>query len=158
MGDITNKPTLPNHKYDIVLSDGLVEHFKDSNKVFENHVKLLKDNGLLIIGVPNIKKSIFYNFFSKLNQKSYQSFRNVTVFELEQLVKKNKLQVLFCNYLGIVNLGVINSFSFSKIGKILHVYLNYFVDLFLKKSKIKLESKTFSPYIFLIAKKNDKKK
>jgi len=157
-GDITKKNTLPNNKYDIVLSDGLIEHFKNSSQVFKNHIELLKNNGLLIIGVPNIKKSIFYNFFSKFDQKSYQGFRHITIEELHQLAGDNKLQILFCDYIGVANLGLINNKYFPKIIIIFHIFLNYFLDLFLKKSKIKTESNTFSPYIFLIAKKNDKQK
>jgi cyclopropane fatty-acyl-phospholipid synthase-like methyltransferase len=42
-------------KYDIVFSSGFVEHFTDTSLVFQRHLDLLKDNGILIISLPNFK-------------------------------------------------------------------------------------------------------
>ena len=41
-------------QFDIVYSLGFVEHFSDLNLVIRKHLDLLKQNGILLIGVPNL--------------------------------------------------------------------------------------------------------
>lgn len=150
LADIT-KDVSSLDKYDIVLSDGLVEHFRDFAKVFENHVKLLNNDGLLIVAVPNIKQSFFYNFFSRFYKELYMGFRDVSKEDLEQAAQKNGLKILYSGYLGVFSFGLVNhstSFFPSKS--------NALVDLvsmkILKLLRIKRESRIFSPFIYLIAK------
>lgn len=40
-------------RFDIVISMGFAEHFEHMDDVFERHIKLLKQGGILVIGVPN---------------------------------------------------------------------------------------------------------
>lgn len=40
-------------KFDLVFSDGLIEHFPDKNAVMEAHLKAMKDDGWLMIFVPH---------------------------------------------------------------------------------------------------------
>jgi len=153
LGDITNSEFEPRKKYNIVLSNGLVEHFVDSSEVFRNHVKFLKSRGLLIIGVPNIKKSWFYDFLAKFDKIGYAGYRHVDKSELLKYAKDNKLEVYFCNYIGVFNLGLINfNVSNSFIYK-LFIAVHLIFSFITKTLKIKKESLIFSPYIFLIAKK-----
>lgn len=49
-GDLSDVP-----RFDVVLSMGFVEHFNDLEDVFRRHVALLKNNGILIVGVPNLR-------------------------------------------------------------------------------------------------------
>jgi SAM-dependent methyltransferase len=44
---------LPEPSYDIVMSLGFIEHFKDPLLVIKRHIEWLKPGGLLILGVPN---------------------------------------------------------------------------------------------------------
>lgn len=88
IGDVMNSDAVHVKLYDIVLSDGLVEHFIDSSEVFKNHLKYMKKGGFLIMGVPNIKKSWFYNIFSKLDKKGYDGYRHVSKKELLEHAKK----------------------------------------------------------------------
>jgi len=41
--------------YDVVFSLGFIEHFEDTQAVIERHVKLLSDNGRLLIILPNFR-------------------------------------------------------------------------------------------------------
>lgn len=141
-------------KYDIVISDGLVEHFEQLGPIFTKHLDLLNFNGLLMIGVPNVKQSFFYNYFSKKNEKSYRGFRIVQKEELINEAKKNNLDIIFCDYLGIINLGVVNwSFVKNKFVNNLLAYFFQFFNSLLGLVEIKKETKIFSPYIYLICKK-----
>lgn len=153
IGDITDSRFPIQKQYDVVLSDGLIEHFLDSDNVFENHVKFLKNRGLLVMGVPNIKKSWFYNFFSKHDKESYNGYRHVDKKELRRLAEANHLDVLFCDYVGVFNIGLINMNSYGKLFKLFLIFSHIFLTAFLRLLRISKETSVFSPYIYLIAKK-----
>ena len=48
-------------KYDVVYSLGFIEHFRDFNEIVRLHENCLKENGVLVIGLPN-----FNNVFKKI--------------------------------------------------------------------------------------------
>lgn len=153
LGDITKPEPENKKKYDIVLSDGLLEHFIDSSEIFKNHVTFLNEGGLLIVGVPNIKKSWFYNYFAKKDAVGYTGYRHISKEELLKHAKDKNLKVLFCDYVGVFNIGLVHSYALNKILTKLFVIISLFFDNFSKIFKIKKESDVFSPYIYLIAKK-----
>ncbi|MCC8425263.1 bifunctional 2-polyprenyl-6-hydroxyphenol methylase/3-demethylubiquinol 3-O-methyltransferase UbiG [Mucilaginibacter sp. UR6-11] len=45
----------PVEQYDMVLSFGLIEHFKDTKAIIETHLPFLKTGGTLFITLPNFK-------------------------------------------------------------------------------------------------------
>jgi SAM-dependent methyltransferase len=139
--------------YDIVISQGLIEHFRDLTEIFKNHLRYLNNGGTLIIGVPNIKNSFFYRGLQNFDKKILDTFRNVSQLELESLARESHLEILFCGYIGVFNLGLVNFTNFRKISKKILIYFSAIADRALKIAEIKKESPTFSPYIFLIAKK-----
>lgn len=150
--DITHENINPLKKYDVVLSDGLVEHFIDSREIFKNHLKYLKKEGLLIIGVPNIKRSWFYDYFSK-NASGYSGYRHVSIEELKEYTINNNLSILFCGYIGVFNPGLVNTGNFNFLMKNAFTVVDIFSSFFMGALKIRKESSILSPYIFLIAKK-----
>ena len=91
----------PPEKYDIVLSLGVIEHFENQYLAVEQHLKWLKPNGKLIIGMPNfrganylIQKKIDKNLLKRHNLKimSRQFYCN--------LARKFDLVCLFVKYVG----------------------------------------------------------
>jgi SAM-dependent methyltransferase len=153
LGDITNTEVHSGGKYDIVLSDGLLEHFIDSKKVFENHLKYLKKNGVLIIGVPNIKKSWIYNYFARFDKEGYAGYRHVDAIELERYAREYKLEILYCGYVGVFNIGVAHTKELSPLLGKFFTTIYILSSFLLNILKIKKETNLFSPYIYLIAKK-----
>ncbi len=154
-GDIISNNTVPEKLYDVVLSDGLVEHFTDSSEVFKNHVKYLKKEGLLIVGVPNIKKSWFYDYFSQYDKESYVGYRHVSKEELLEHARKNNLDVLYCDFIGVFNIGLINTSSLNSLFQKVFIINHLFFQFIFRCLNIVKESKVFSPYIYLIAKKHE---
>ncbi len=51
VGDITNN-SYNNKKFDIIFSQGLIEHFPDPTNIIKAQIRLLKEDGYLIIDVP----------------------------------------------------------------------------------------------------------
>lgn len=154
LGDITDSESIPKKKYDVVLSDGLIEHFVDSSGVFENHLKYLNKGGLLIVGVPNIKKSWFYDHFAKKDKVGYKGYRHVDIKELKVLAENNKLEVLYCDYVGVFNIGLVHSNLIGFISNKIFILVSMISGWVFRALRLSRESKTFSPYIYLIAKKN----
>jgi 2-polyprenyl-3-methyl-5-hydroxy-6-metoxy-1,4-benzoquinol methylase len=72
LADALKLPKKLEKKYDVSMSFGLVEHFKndDRKKIIKSHFDLIKDNGLVIISVPN--KS---NFPYRIHKLIMQSLR-----------------------------------------------------------------------------------
>lgn len=58
VGDVFQAP-FPGNSFDLVFSQGLIEHFKDPNPIFEAHVHLVRPGGWLVIRVPQK-----YNLFT----------------------------------------------------------------------------------------------
>ena len=149
--------SLKNESYDMVISDGLVEHFSELGLIFKKHVELLKQNGFLIIGVPNIKKSPFYNYFAKKDPESYNGHKFIKKEELYSEAEENNLEIIFCDYLGVFNPGLVHwDFIKNSNVKMFFDYSFQFINSALSFMNIKRESKLFSPYIFLVCKKTDK--
>jgi len=91
--------------FDIVYSFGFIEHFSDFSAVVEKHAELLKEGGILIIGVPN-----FAGFTKTVLQKTaprIYTTHNTDAMDIEKwkvFEEKYKLQPLFRGYLGGFNL------------------------------------------------------
>lgn len=48
--DVTDLPA-----FDVVYSLGLIEHFADRHRVVQNHARLVRPGGYLVLGVPNFR-------------------------------------------------------------------------------------------------------
>jgi SAM-dependent methyltransferase len=80
-----------NEKYDLIITNNLLEHIRDLNKFMEDVEKILKDNGIFIFQIPclendNIIESIVsliadnhINYFSENNIKHIFSFFDMKV-------------------------------------------------------------------------------
>lgn len=145
--------TIEKESYDVVISDGLVEHFDELEVVFGKHVELVKKGGMLIIGVPNIKQAPIYNYFAKKDEKGYGGYRIIEKEEFMRVATNFGLKIEFCDYLGVFNPGLV-SWEFIR-NKYVGVAIGYFfaiLDRMLKIVKIRKESRFLSPYIYLICK------
>jgi len=83
-GDI-NSPPFKNGSFDLIMCINLLEHIDDHDKVINNLLRILKDDGLLFIVVVN-KKSIFkeeiftsFNIFHK--EYSIDDFKKYNIIE-----------------------------------------------------------------------------
>jgi SAM-dependent methyltransferase len=91
----------PTREFDIVMSLGLIEHFDDAEKVIYKHIEWLKDDGLLILGIPNfsgVTKFIQHYFDKSLLDKHNLQIMNVEFFR--NIGKKFNLKEIEINYIG----------------------------------------------------------
>ncbi len=98
VGDVRKLP-YPDNTFDIVTSGGVVEHFKDSEKAVSEASRVLKKNGILLIGVP-----YKYSFFV-INKKLQQIFgvwpigyeRSFSRRNFEKILKRNDFKIIKFN-------------------------------------------------------------
>ncbi|HLG35892.1 MAG TPA: class I SAM-dependent methyltransferase [Bacteroidia bacterium] len=88
-------------KFDIVYSLGLIEHFSDPLPCIAKHYELLKPNGILILGVPNLGG--IYTPFLKVLAPEELHAHNLKTMKLRawnEFEKKFNLKIIFRDYVG----------------------------------------------------------
>lgn len=147
------KHTLPLNSYDLVMSAGLVEHFTEIEPIFTRHLDLAKNGGLLVIGVPNIFDSKSYNRVLKMYGKE-AIHRRVSREELAKAATQHGLEILYCDYLGVIGFGLMKRLLFkNSVLRRLSGPIFYLLDRLLFIVPIKKEGSQLSPKIYLIARK-----
>ena len=135
-------------KFDVVLSCGFIEHFKNDvlKKVLKTHLELLNTNGKLFLSVPNFR---YFNYIAAyLLRRGILKFHNLEVMQksfLESFAEENNLNIEFIAYFGGIHIGGI---KFNKNNK-LKWLINELVFKRYEKSKIfdKVNSKYFSHHL-----------
>jgi 2-polyprenyl-3-methyl-5-hydroxy-6-metoxy-1,4-benzoquinol methylase len=90
-----------NKKFDVVMSLGFIEHFDDPEIVIKRHLKWLKPNGILILGIPNF--SNINGSIQNLLNKEILKKHNLNIMNLEffnSLAQKFNLDKIFIDYIG----------------------------------------------------------
>ena len=84
-------------EYDIVLSAGFIEHFSNTKHMISQHIKLLKNDGLLFISLPN------FLGLNGLIQKRFDP-ENLAIHYLPSMEIQNLKSI--CEELGVKNLKI----------------------------------------------------
>ena len=142
----------PQKKFDLVLSNGLIEHFNDTKGIIQKHVEQLNSGGVLLITLPNFKS--LNGWFQKAFDFENYEKHNISCMDLDLL--RN-----FCQELGLIQVETRydgkfmlwfereneKPFLVRLLKKTLWLPLKVFFKI------IPFESKAFSPYIIITAKK-----
>jgi SAM-dependent methyltransferase len=93
--------TCPDHEFDVVISLGFIEHFDNPDAVVDLHLKWLKPDGLLVLGVPNFKgvyKVLQTIFDSEILHKHNTAIMTKDYFT--DVAGKFGLDVKYLDYIG----------------------------------------------------------
>jgi len=126
-------------KFDYILLLDIIEHLVNYNKIIKDAIKLLKDDGKIIISVPNIA-----NIYVRLNlligrfpyadkgilDRTHLHF--FTLKHLKQLIKKHKLELLKLKVTPIPIIEVLPEFLKRNVGRVLN-FLLYYKTLIFKR-------------------------
>jgi SAM-dependent methyltransferase len=141
-----------NKKFDLVFSNGLIEHFDDTELIIKKHIDFLSDTGKLFITLPNFRG--FNGWIQRNFDPQNYSKHNISSMDLEKLreiCKKNNLKNIKVKYDGYFMMWLENiqtkPFGFTIIFKLNWLTLKVFFKIF------KFNSKYFSPYINILADK-----
>ncbi|MBN2406074.1 MAG: class I SAM-dependent methyltransferase [Elusimicrobia bacterium] len=113
--------------FDIIFSQGVIEHFKDPEKIMKEQKRILADDGYLIIDVP--QKFNIYTLFriilTKMGRWPYGWERSYSRNELKRLGRINGLEM-------IETIGRVDEFELSKSSRIYIKALGHVYNIFMK--------------------------
>jgi SAM-dependent methyltransferase len=147
-----------NKAFDIVISVGLVEHFRGEmlENVFRLHDSYLTNGGYLIIQIPNFTG--FNYAWHYLFDRPDLDNHNIDVMQLQSLewFADKGYEIVFNDYVGPLRVWGASSWSHIRFMSKLVAGFGMVVSklaLMLDKIGLKLRGRTWSPGILLIAKK-----
>ena len=111
--DLFDPPQEIQGEYDYVVSFGVVEHFEDTADCLRSCAKFLKPGGKLITSIPNIA-GIIGLIQRYVDREVYDLHMPLTKTKLFNAHREASLELQKCEYFMSINLGVVNSGSFSK--------------------------------------------
>lgn len=88
-------------KFDIVISNGFIEHFEDYNSIVRKHGELLKDGGTMLIMVPN--KRYFrkwYDWLCDYDNLKIHNTKCMSKSKFKEFASDNNLQIIDISYFG----------------------------------------------------------
>jgi 2-polyprenyl-3-methyl-5-hydroxy-6-metoxy-1,4-benzoquinol methylase len=145
--------------FDIVTSFGFIEHFSNPKDIVEMHIDLLKRTGILFVEIPNF--SYINYLLLKTLKKNLLKCHNLLIMNKDtfsSLFRNDSLQMLFCDYVGTLNLFMfhdtsdgLKSFITDKILGNFQVILNVLFASILKHKG--MENKFTSPYLVAVCEK-----
>lgn len=100
-GTVDNLPqAITEKKFDVVLMSHVLEHFIDINTAIVNAKNLLKDNGILVIEVPNCNAKGFDTYLEEWPISDVPRHLNFfTSKSLKKLLQQNNLEIIDEKYL-----------------------------------------------------------
>lgn len=91
-----------NQTFDLVYSMGFIEHFIDIENTINRHIKLVGDEGLLIIEAPNFY-GWFQNLLHRLLDKENLKVHHIPAMDVKvwaEVLQKNDFEILYAGYFG----------------------------------------------------------
>lgn len=146
--------------FDVVVSMGFIEHFTEAAQAVERHIQLLREGGVLLISIPNLR-GINFALTYLLNRGAFK-LHNLDIMDLNafhSLFQNPEIDKLFCGYYGKFYCGVCISSEKvdSNLAKI-YGRLQQIADYCLMKllPPGRFENSVSSPYLLYIGKKRER--
>ncbi|MFZ4101321.1 MAG: class I SAM-dependent methyltransferase [Sphingobacterium thalpophilum] len=142
----------PEQKYDLVLSCGLIEHFKDTKDIIERHLEFLKPGGTLFITLPNFRSvnGWVQKTFDRDNYLKHYIECMDTKY-LAAILEEVGMKSIKSSYFGRYSVWLENKDQKSGLTKAF-IKSIWFIGKVVTKV-LPFESKLLSPYIVLEAKR-----
>lgn len=150
--DLFNNENKQENYFDLVISNGLIEHFLDTQDIIERHVKYLNNGGQLFVSLPNFKglNGWFQRTFDPKNYAKHH-IASMDVKLLHNICKSLQLKNIHVAYSGGFMLWLENE-------SVLPIWVKLFkkacwlpLKIFFKL--VPIQTKAFSPYILIKAEK-----
>jgi SAM-dependent methyltransferase len=108
--------------FDVVVSRGFIEHFKDAASVVDRHIDLLKPGGLLIVTIPNLRG--VNHSLTRLFHRELLPMHNLDIMGLarfRKLFDPQRVRSLVCAYAGTFNFYLFNVKEGSRLAPLLRL-------------------------------------
>jgi SAM-dependent methyltransferase len=156
-GDIFSPPEDLKNRFDVVFTNGVVEHFEDTADCLKHCAAFAKPGGKIVTFIPNLK-GVIGAAQKRLDKEIYDVHVPQDVGDLENAHKQAGLKVIDADYLMPMNLYMMNTSKFSS--KPWYILLRALLALPTKLvwlfefAGISLpRNRTLSSYIYVIATK-----
>lgn len=106
---------MPDEKYDLVFSNGFIEHFTNYEEVLDKHASYLKQGGAMMVMIPN--KRYLRRIYGFLLDRENLKAHNLECMHLDlfrNFAKRNGLQIKYLSYHGGFAYRVHQPLSFWK--------------------------------------------
>lgn len=146
----------PQDQFDLTFSFGFIEHFSDTKDLIKRHVNFLKPDGTLLIIVPNLlgfNGWINRKFDFEVYTKHFLNCMDKNI--LKESAKSCQLKEIETYYFGKFSIWLENYSNQNLFFRIFFKIIWIIGKLITKI--IPIETKLFSPYTILLAKKIDDK-
>ena len=159
-GDLTDPEF--RHRYqkhfDVVFSNGLIEHFANPIDIVDHHIELLKPGGQLVVSIPNLRPFLYRSMMS-ITAPDILAAHNLDIMELSKfrtLFPDYRLCTHYCNYAGTFELPFVFHPQNHIARKILSIVRTMFDILLINILKHRSLSSSFtSPCLLYIGTKRD---
>ena len=140
-------------RFDIVYSLGFIEHFRDIDPILEKHVHLVKEDGILMIGVPNF--SGITELILRKTSPHILSTHNIRAMDLrtwEAFEEKYLLRPIFKGYLGGFDLHHCRRCERrTPLNRLIRLFFKMFTGITNRTSFLRrFNSRIWSPYLLVI--------
>lgn len=94
-------------RFDVVMSHGFVEHFRDVRPVIARHVALTRPGGVVCVSVPNLRgvNGALTRFFNRPLLDAH-NLDIMTRDAFAALFSDQGLEPIYCGYLGVFSIGL----------------------------------------------------
>lgn len=144
--------TQADSRFDLVFSNGLVEHFHDTTDIIQRHAQFLKPGGILYFTIPNFKS--LNGWFQKVFDPQNYAKHNIECMDIEHLKKacvEAGLEDIEVRYTGYFTIWLEDLKSKQFWLRALRFIVWFPIKVFFKLFPI--NSKAFSPYLEVKARK-----
>jgi 2-polyprenyl-3-methyl-5-hydroxy-6-metoxy-1,4-benzoquinol methylase len=146
-------------KFDVVMSNGFIEHFENPSAVVKRHLELVKPGGFVLITIPNFVG--LYSILGRFIGPNYRNIHNLDVMHLENFrraMKHENVSEVVCQHLGMLHL-IFDPRPTSGLKKfIFTAVLNVEAVIHKVRSLLpfapEFNSAFFSPYLVYVGRKN----
>jgi len=157
-GDIFQMP-FKTGTFDLIYSNGVVEHFEDPGKIISLMTDLLKPNGLLLIWVPNFNGLLGW-VQKMIDLEVYLKHKVLTTDDFILYFQNNHIKKIRISYFGSFSLKNCEWSRFASrslinniISEILVKGLNMLVTIPLRITGLSFDSRIMSPSIVAVGMK-----
>lgn len=161
--DVFSPPADQIGQFDIVLSQGVVEHFTDLVRVLEAKSRLLKPGGRVFTSIPNFASPIYASLCKKWSRSVWNDHVPHTLQNFARSHELAKMKIVEKGFLGSVEFGMLSMTMVapekkSKLDQFTYLYLTRFSKLIhlVEHQGITIpSSRMFSPFLYVIASKDE---
>ena len=91
----------PSQQYDLVISNGFIEHFVNFDEVLDRHVRYLNPGGAMLIMVPNKRylRRIYGLLLDNANLKAH-NLKSMRLSVFRNFAQRNNLKIKHLSYYG----------------------------------------------------------